>query len=208
MSNGLDLRDPPVSLADASRDERDSRMRLDRYARDYGRARTSASPAAIARARAEWGLAIYERIQALVAYAAAEDHQNATRRGGEAPRSGAASYPARKQEMDHADSGTEITTAQARENQSAAHAHADACWRAYHDIRRTADLAGTERARGDWEHALAAWIRATITHAEKQDNDTMAARQHAQDQAARLHPGDAFPRGRAKRRAARSLRPG
>lgn len=206
MSNGLDLQDPPVSLADAARDERDSRMRLDRYARDYGRARASASPGTIARARAEWGLAIYERIQALVAYAAAEDRQNATRRAGEAPCPGAARYPARQQGMDHARSAAEITTAQAREKQAAAHAHADACWRAYQDIRQTPDLAGTERARGDWERALATWIRATITHAERQDGDTIAARQHAQDQAAGFHPGDAFPRGRAKHPAARGLR--
>jgi hypothetical protein len=202
MSNGPDLLEPPVSLADAARDERDSRMRLDRYARDYDRARTSASPAAIARARAEWGLAIYERIQALVAYAAAEDRQNATRRGGEAPRSGAASHPARQQGTDHAEPGAEITTVRAKEILAAAHAHADACWRAYHDIRQTADPAGTERARSDWEHALAAWIRATIAHAEKQDGDTIAARQHARDQAAGFHPGDAFPRGRAKQPAA------
>ena len=127
MINGLDVASPPVSLADAARDERDSRMRLDRYARDYDRARRSASPGTIARARAEWGLAIYERIQALVAYAAAEDRQNAARRGAETSRSGAASHP---------------------------------------------------------------------------------ARQHAQDQAGRFHPGDAFPRGRARQPAAPAFRNG
>ena len=208
MSNGPGHPDPPVSLADAARDERDSRMRLDRYARDYDGARRSASPGTIARARAEWGLAIYERIQALIAYAAAEDHQNAARRGAETSRSGATSYPARQQGMDHPDSGAEITTAQAQEDQAAAHAHADACWRAYHDIRRTADLAGTERARNDWEQALATWIWATITHAEKQDSDTIGARQHAQDQAGRFHPGGAFHRGRARQPAAPAFQNG
>jgi len=208
MSNGLDVASPPVSLADAARDERDSRMRLDRYARDYDRARRSARPGTIARARAEWGLAIYERIQALIAYAAAEDRQNAARRGAETSRSGATSYPARQQGMDHADSGAEITTAQAKDDQSAAHAHADACWRAYHDIRRTADLAGSERARNDWEQALATWIQATITHAEKQDNDTIATRQHAQDQAGRFHLGDAFHRGRARQPTGPAFRRG
>ena len=208
MINGLDVASPPVSPADAARDERDSRMRLDRYARDYDRARRSASPGTIARARAEWGLAIYERIQALIAYAAAEDHQNAARRGAETSRSGATSYPARQQGMDHPDSGAEITTAQAQEDQAAAHAHTDACWRAYHDIRRTADLAGTERARNDWEQALATWIWATITHAEKQDSDTIGARQHAQDQAGRFHPGGAFHRGRARQPAAPAFRNG
>lgn len=207
MSDGPDPLDAPASLADAARDERDSRMRLDRYARDYDRARASASPGTIARARAEWGLAVYERIQALAVYAAAEDRQNATRRGGEALRSGATGRPARRQGVDRADSAAQITTARAKEILAAAHAHADACWRAYHDIRQTADLATTERARGDWEHALAAWIRATITHAERQDDDTIAARRHAQDQAAGFHPGDAFRRGRAGQPAAQGFRP-
>jgi hypothetical protein len=197
MDSGPDLLDAPATVADARRDERDATMRLGRYARDYARARKATRPATINRARAEWGLAVYEWVQAVVALAAAEDRERASRRGAPDFDPGTAhSQP----ETSEADPDGEITVEQTKEARAAAHARADACWRAYDAIRRTPDQAGTALARSAWEQALTAWMRATIAHEEKQDQDAIAARQHQQEEALRLHPADAFPRNRPRAR--------
>lgn len=199
MSNGLDLLGPPITVADAVRDHRDARTRLDRYARDYARARNTTHAATVARARAEWGLAIYEWVQATTGLAAAEDRERATRHGIPAPEPGAPpAEPDIQRESDQTDPDDGITIAQAKEHQAVARARADTCWAAYDNIRRTADQAATDPARSAWEQALATWMHATITYEEKKDEGAIAARQQRQDSASQFHPADAFPRNRTR----------
>jgi hypothetical protein len=191
-----DLLDQPVTLADAAREAREASQRLNTHARGYDRIRAGTNPPAIARARAEWGLSVYEWAQAAIAYAEAEDHSRLSWRTALAP--GAVPnlpQPAQPETGERASPRDETTLAQAKDDLAAAHAHSDTCWRAYDGIRRSISAAeAIGHARTQWADALAAWVLALVAHAEKEDQHHIEGRQRRKERAMQLQPGDAFGR--------------
>jgi hypothetical protein len=78
MSGGSALLDrPALSLGEAARDARNASVRLAGFKRGYEAVRGRGNAAVIARARASWGLAVYERAATLVALAEVEDRERA-----------------------------------------------------------------------------------------------------------------------------------
>ena len=195
MSSGSDLLDKPVTLPDAAREVREARQRLDTHARGYDRIRRGTDAPAISRARAEWGLTVYEWGQAFAAYMKAEDLGNLSRRGAPAAPSPMpqSPQPAQPEAGQRTGARDEATLAQAKADLAAAHARTETCWRAYADARTSSSEAEVlDHARTQWENALTAWILALVAHAGKEDQHNIAARQRRQEQAMQLHPADAL----------------
>jgi hypothetical protein len=196
MSSGSDLLDQPVTLADAAREMREAHQRVRTHARGYDRIRRGTSAPAIARARAEWGLSVYEWAQATIAQAEAEDRRNLSWRI--APALGALSgmpQPAQPEAGERTGARDGTTLAQAKDDLAAACARRDTCWRAYAAIHRRIDAAeAIGHARARWADALAAWVLALVAHAEKEDQHHIEERQRRQERAMQLHPDDALGR--------------
>ena len=70
---------PELSVAAAAREAGDAWLRAGMYMRNYADMRTDTSSDRIARARGEWGLALLEWVEALIAREAAKDRARARR---------------------------------------------------------------------------------------------------------------------------------
>jgi hypothetical protein len=155
MSTGSDLLDEPVTVSDAAQEVRAARQRLDTYARGYDRIRRGSRPAAITRARVEWGLAVYEWVEVTIAQAEAEDRRSLSWRSAPAEPGATPDLPPHDQEAGQpASPGTEATAEEAKAHLDAAHAYVQACWQAYTGIRRSQSPAE------EIEHVRSRWTRA------------------------------------------------
>ena len=187
--------DSPLTVKQAAQERRDAKMRLARYDLEYSAARDTNRMAVINRARAEYGLALYEFVQCLVTCAEAEDRQNLAEKP-DAPTAPPqpderAVVPAQTDE--HADLCGVLAPAQTQEALALAHARHDECWQAYEQARRTGDARAVAAPRGEWELALFAWMRALVVCREAEDRAKIAATQERRDTALTFRPGDAFP---------------
>jgi hypothetical protein len=182
MSSGTVLSVQPATTAEAAREVDGARTRLDHYARDYAASRAAGEPAAMTRARTQWGLAVYEWAGAVIACARAADRENAARRGKAALADRVSAAPADR----HGTGGSDLTAAPAKQRLAAAHTRVEATWYAYADVRSGPDVTRIDRARRAWEAALTEWALATVATSVAEDRDAVAARRRREDRAMRL----------------------
>jgi hypothetical protein len=202
MSGGSALLDrPALSLGEAARDARNASVRLAGFKRGYEAVRGRGNAAVIARARASWGLAVYERAATLVALAEVEDRERAEccgrlesaviaggSSGGGCPAAG------------RADGARALASEEARADDDLALARErrEACWRAYGEIGRNSDPAATKQARDLWKDAFFAWIAVFVASEAARDEQVIAEARERRKQVMRLHGADAFPRERSR----------
>jgi hypothetical protein len=151
---------PSRSVPDAARAVRDSLDRVRMTQRGYALVRLRASPAAVTRARTDWGLAVLEWIEASAALAEAEDMRDPAR---------AAS-----------DSRSRRITVETGPVRS----RIESSWRRYQQVRKNGGPAQIGRARAQWREALVDWFQALAEQRAAEDGQLTSAPGSDPEQAA------------------------
>jgi len=125
--------DAPLTVAQASLAEKAAHARVVEHQHNHDRLRHRLSIRATNRARAEWGLAFGELIDAIVALARAMDDRD--------PRQAAMACDGRWVLFSRDTSG---------------HEQCDQTWGVYQEARRSNDRAAIDSARDDWRDSLVA----------------------------------------------------
>jgi hypothetical protein len=182
---------PELSVAAAAREAGDTWLRAGMYMRNYADMRTDTSSDRIVRARGEWGLALLEWVEALIAREAAKDRARARRLAlPPSPGPGTSTPPvpvpgAGNRHGPVADLAAELRAARSQVSDREG---------SYTGIRMGSDQAATDQARSEWGQALADWIRACLAVKAAEDAANVAARR-SRDGALKVNPADAFPPG-------------
>jgi hypothetical protein len=158
---------PALSVPDAAQAAADSLDRVRMTQRGYGQARHRAGPAAVTRARTDWGLAVLEWIEASVTLAEAED----ARRAGPAGSGSQARL-------------ITVETGPVR-------GRIESSWRHYQQLRRNGGPDQLARARAQWREALVDWFQDLARQRAAEDGQRAAQQRAAADQAAGAVPGPA-----------------
>ena len=168
-----DTAPPPPPVPDATRSLPDAaealRSALDRVRmsqRGYAEVRRRASPAAVTRARTDWGLAVLEWIEASVALAAAEDGRGPGRAAGEGR--------------------IRRITVEAGPVRGAI----ESAWRQYQQVRRTGAADQAAAARAGWRAALVDWFQALAQQRAAEDLQ-QAQQRRAHEQPAQVQEQEA-----------------
>jgi len=146
--------------------------RLAGFRREYEAVRERGNARDTARARNSWGLAAYERAEALVAVAEAEDRKRTERLGDPGPGADELSSPSYggRPSAGQAGGARVVGSAEAgADDLASAHGHHDACWRDHGEICRSSDPAAAEQARDLWRDAFFAWIQVLVASEAAQD---------------------------------------
>jgi hypothetical protein len=160
---------PSRSVPDAAQVVRDALDRVRMSQRRYAEVRRRARPAAVARARTDWGLAVLEWIEASEELAAAEDGRGPGRAGGDGRdrRTTAAAGPVR--------------------------GRVESAWAQYQQARRSGGPDQIAAARARWREALVDWFQALAGQRAAED-EQHARRHRAQEEheaaAEAAGPGD------------------
>jgi hypothetical protein len=163
---------PSRSVPDAAQVVRDALDRVRMSQRRYAEVRRRARPAAVTRARTDWGLAVLEWIEASEELAAAEDGRGPGRAGGDGRdrRTTAAAGPVRDR--------------------------VESAWAQYQQARRSGGPDQVAAARARWREALVDWFQALAGQRAAED-EQHARRHRAQEEheatAETAGPGDPEP---------------
>ena len=149
---------PSPSVPDAAQAARSSLDRVRMSQRRYAAIRRGAGPAAVTRARTDWGLAVLEWIEASVTLAAAEDARN--------PARAAADGRSRR---------ITVETGPVR-------GRIESAWRRYQQVRRHGGPDHIAAARGQWRGALVDWFQDLAQQRAAEDARAAQARRPAPDQ--------------------------
>jgi hypothetical protein len=136
---------PSRSVPDAAQAVRHSLDRVRMNQRGYARVRLRASPAAVTRARTDWGLAVLEWIEASVALAEAEDARDPAR----------AASDSRSRRIT-------VETGPVR-------GRIESSWRRYQQVRKNGGPDQVARARAQWREALVDWFQALAERRAAED---------------------------------------
>jgi hypothetical protein len=143
---------PSRSVPDAAQVVRDALDRVRMSQRRYAEVRRRARPAAVTRARTDWGLAVLEWIEASEELAAAEDGRGPGRAAGDGRdrRTTAAAGPVR--------------------------GRVESAWAQYQQARRSGGPGQVAAARSRWREALVDWFQALA--GQRAAEDEQHARRH------------------------------
>jgi hypothetical protein len=158
---------PALSVPDAAQAAADSLDRVRMTQRGYGQARHRMGPAAVTRARTDWGLAVLEWIEASVALAEAEDTRSAPPAGG--------------------GSQARLITVET----GPVRGRIESSWRQYQQLRRSGGPDQLARARAQWREALVDWFQDLARQRAAEDGQRAAQQRAAADPAAGAVPGSA-----------------
>jgi len=161
----VDLSQAPLAVAEAAHARAVAYSRVRMHQASYFKIRGGVNRAAIARARADWGLAVLEWIDACVAEAEAEDRRDPLW----------AAYRSRR-----------TATGSSRD--------CDRAWHAYQEIRKTRDQAAVTAARAAWRTALVDWMQELAARRAAEDEQSAAQVQQRLDEAGArvgVHPSTA-----------------
>ena len=147
------------SVREAAQAVRRSLDRVRMSQRSYAGVRRGAAPAALTRARTDWGLAVLEWIEASVTLAAAEDARDPARAASES----------RSRRIT-------VETGPAR-------GRIELAWRRYQQVRRHGGPDHITTARGQWRGALVDWFQDLAEQRATEDARSAQARRPAPDQA-------------------------
>jgi hypothetical protein len=136
---------PSRSVPDAAQAVRHSLDRVRMNQRGYARVRLRASPAAVTRARTDWGLAVLEWIEASVALAEAEDTRDPARAAG-----------------DSRSRRITVETGPVR-------GRIESSWRRYQQVRKSGGPDQVALARAQWREALVDWFQALAERRAAED---------------------------------------
>lgn len=153
----------------AARAQREALERVRLHQRSYSRLRCGRDIRAITPARTEWGLAVLEWINALVAWAEAADRRNPVWAAAEAR------------------GLTMFRTA------DPSHAECEQAWADYQEARRMGDQAAVTAARDAWYATLVDWHRELTSRRAEEDEQHVEDLLRSLDASDRLDPSDAFP---------------
>jgi hypothetical protein len=143
---------PSRSVPDAAQVVRDALDRVRMSQRRYAEVRRRARPAAVTRARTDWGLAVLEWIEASGELAAAEDGRGPVRAGG-----------------DGRDRRATVAAGPVR-------GRVESAWAQYQQARRSGGPDQVAAARSRWREALVDWFQALA--GQRAAEDEQHARRH------------------------------
>jgi hypothetical protein len=158
---------PAQPVHDAAQAAANSLERVRMTQRGYARVRHRAAPAAVTRARTDWGLAVLEWIEASVVLAEAEDARSAGPAGS--------------------GSQARLITVET----GPVRGRVESSWRQYQQLRRTGGPEQLARARAQWRDALVDWFQDLSRQRTAEDGQRAAQQRAAADQAAGAVPGPA-----------------
>jgi hypothetical protein len=144
----------PPTVADAAHARGEAYSRVSMHQRGYAKLRPGVNRTATARARADWGLAVLEWIDACIAEAEAEDRRDpvwAASRGRRMPARGSRSC--------------------------------DQAWHDYQKVRETRDQPAITAARDAWRTALVDWMQQLAARFAAEDDQNAARAQQRLDEA-------------------------
>jgi hypothetical protein len=165
---------PSGSVPGAAQAVREALDRVRMNQRGYARTRLRASPAVVTRARADWGLAVLEWIEASVALAEAEDERDPAR----------AASDSRSRRIT-------VETGPVR-------GRIESSWQRYQQVRKNGGPDQVARARATWREALVDWFQALAEQRAAEDGQRARARQPEPEQAAPADPAAAPRRDRPR----------
>jgi hypothetical protein len=162
-----------LTVQDATRAYREARDRVRMHQNGYDRLRRGRDILATTRARAEWGLAVLEFVDANVALAEAEDRRNPS---WAAMKSGRKMFGITKP----------------------SHALCEKAWQDYQEIRKTGSVTAIDAARARWREEFVTWFQDLATLRAKEDAQHAQELRGRLDDSERLDADDAFPRQRSR----------